>query len=88
MAAAPDSFTHVAEEVRTRVANWLRVAHAPLVQTGEDTASEDKLEACARRKQELKSGKIQTVDTLVTRTIPDNIKWFTTVSATRLSTMT
>ena len=57
------------EEVRTRVANWLRGGPGLPVHTDKDTASEDELEPATKRKRVLKSGKIMTVDTLVTRKI-------------------
>ena len=56
----------MAEEVRARVVNWLRATPALPVHRDEETASEDELEPYRRRKRALKSGKIRTVDTLVT----------------------
>ena len=63
------SFPDVAVDVRTRVVNHLRAAPALPVHTDENTASEDELEPCIRRKRALKLGKIRTADTLVTKKI-------------------
>ena len=69
MSAAPDGFPDIAEEVRSIIANQLRGGPALPDHTNEDTASRDELEPPSRRKGTLKSGKILTADTLVTRKI-------------------
>ena len=69
MATAPDNFPDMVEEVWTKFANRLRGVPAPFVHTDEDNVSEDEPAAPTRRKQGLKSGNVQTADTLVTRKI-------------------
>ena len=68
-ATALDSFTDVVAEVWARVTNQLRRAPATFMYTDKDTTSEDELMAPTRRKHRLKSGKVWTAETLVTRKI-------------------